>query len=209
MHHTENPYNRLAAAVQELLEGKDLDEISVRDITGKCGMTRQVFYHYFSDKYTLVSWVHNVKFAQILQKEEYRDVEDVLLLLLNYIEANKTYFLHIYTSQDQNALPTLILDEQKRVMTAAVQYLTGRAPNDHMLFLIGVYADTIQNQIQKCLLVKRGGASAWLLHRDLRDACPIGLASVLHGKRIPKQVILDAISGPSKNRTAAGGTISL
>lgn len=209
MHHTENPYNRLAAAVQELLEGKDLDEISVRDITEKCGMTRQVFYHYFSDKYALVSWVHNVKFAQILQKEEYRDVEDVLLLLLNYIEANKTYFLHIYTSQDQNALPTLILDEQKRVMTAAVQYLTGRAPNDHMLFLIGVYADTIQNQIQKCLLVKRGGTSAWLLHRDLRDACPIGLASVLDGKRIPKQVILDAISGPSKNRTAAGGTISL
>ena len=50
MHHTENPYNRLAAAVQELLEGKDLDEISVRDITEKCGMTRQVFYHYFSDK---------------------------------------------------------------------------------------------------------------------------------------------------------------
>ena len=209
MHHTENPYNRLAAAVQELLEGKDLDEISVRDITEKCGMTRQVFYHYFSDKYALVSWVHNVKFAQILQKEEYRDVEDVLLLLLNYIEANKTYFLHIYTSQDQNTLPTLILDEQKRVMTAAVQYLTGRAPNDHMLFLIGVYADTIQNQIQKCLLVKRGGTSAWLLHRDLRDACPIGLASVLDGKRIPKQVILDAISGPSKNRTAAGGTISL
>ena len=70
-------------------------------------------------------------------------------------------------------------------------------------------ADGIQNQIQKCLLVKRGGASAWLLHRDLRDACPVGLASVLHGKRIPKQVILDAISGPSKNRTAAGGTISL
>ena len=67
MHHTENPYNRLAAAVQELLEGKDLDEISVRDITEKCGMTRQVFYHYFSDKYALVSWVHNVKFAQILQ----------------------------------------------------------------------------------------------------------------------------------------------
>ena len=89
MHHTENPYNRLAAAVQELLEGKDLDEISVRDITGKCGMTRQVFYHYFSDKYALVSWVHNVKFAQILQKEEYRDVEDVLLLLLNYIRSEE------------------------------------------------------------------------------------------------------------------------
>ena len=39
----------LAAAAVSLLEERPLDKITVKDITDRCGLTRNTFYYHFQD----------------------------------------------------------------------------------------------------------------------------------------------------------------
>ena len=54
----------LANALIEICNIKPLDKITVTEITKKAGLTRQVFYHHFLDKYELAKWVHMQDFIQ-------------------------------------------------------------------------------------------------------------------------------------------------
>ena len=47
---------RLAAAMKECMKTTPVDAITVRQITERCGVTRQTFYRNFLDKYDLINW---------------------------------------------------------------------------------------------------------------------------------------------------------
>lgn len=47
----------LAESVTELLNEKPLDKIKIKDITDRCGVTRNTFYYHFQDIYDLLSWI--------------------------------------------------------------------------------------------------------------------------------------------------------
>ena len=40
----------------EMLRDTPLDEITVKDLTERCGISRQAFYYHFSDIYAVVDW---------------------------------------------------------------------------------------------------------------------------------------------------------
>ncbi len=46
----------LADAFREVAESKDVDRITVRDITENCGYSTATFYRHFKDKYDLIVW---------------------------------------------------------------------------------------------------------------------------------------------------------
>ena len=48
----------LAQSLKELGATKNLDKITVADITDHCGVNRQTFYYHFNDKYELLSWIY-------------------------------------------------------------------------------------------------------------------------------------------------------
>ena len=50
---------RIANALEECLQTKSLEKVTVAEIMRKAGMTRQMFYHYFQDINELVYWMHN------------------------------------------------------------------------------------------------------------------------------------------------------
>lgn len=47
----------MARTLLELLEEKQLDEITVTQLVERCGVSRQTFYYHFSDLYAVVEWV--------------------------------------------------------------------------------------------------------------------------------------------------------
>lgn len=47
---------RLAEAVKQLMGRQSLEDITVKEITGEAGVSRQTFYRHFLDKYDLVNW---------------------------------------------------------------------------------------------------------------------------------------------------------
>ena len=40
----------------QFLQERRLDEITVKDLTEACGISRQAFYYHFSDLYEVVKW---------------------------------------------------------------------------------------------------------------------------------------------------------
>ena len=47
----------MAQALKKLLILKDLDKITINDISNDCGINRQTFYYHFRDIYDLLEWI--------------------------------------------------------------------------------------------------------------------------------------------------------
>ena len=62
---------RLAAAMKECMKTTPVDAITVRQITERCGVTRQTFYRNFLDKYDLINWYFNKLLARSFEHMEY------------------------------------------------------------------------------------------------------------------------------------------
>ena len=46
----------LAESFREVAEKKNIDKITVKDITDNCGYFPATFYRQFADKYALIAW---------------------------------------------------------------------------------------------------------------------------------------------------------
>ena len=89
----------LAASVTELLKTKSLDRITIKEITDRCGLTRNAFYYHFSDVYELLGWMLTSKADEIIKafgKET--DWEKGFEEGLTFLYENKAVIYHIYRS---------------------------------------------------------------------------------------------------------------
>ena len=64
----------LAESFQELAAGKDIDKITVKDITDNCGYSPATFYRQFKDKYDLIAWEFP-EIYEVFSREEEPDEE--------------------------------------------------------------------------------------------------------------------------------------
>lgn len=58
----------LAESFRELAEKKNIDKITVRDITENCGYSSATFYRQFKDKYDLIVWDHTQRVAEVMNQ---------------------------------------------------------------------------------------------------------------------------------------------
>lgn len=89
----------LADSLMELLETEPFDKITVKDISAKCGVSRQSFYYYFDDIYDLVEWI----FLQETQNalSDYSRIDNWQIgyvLMLNWALSHKSFVMNIYKS---------------------------------------------------------------------------------------------------------------
>lgn len=80
----------LAAAAVSLLEERPLDKITVRDITDRCGLTRNTFYYHFQDIYDLLGYIFREEADATLEKYSVKgDWKGVFLDILSYLKKKK------------------------------------------------------------------------------------------------------------------------
>ena len=77
---------RLARAMKECMKSTSVENITVKQITEECGLTRQIFYRNFMDKYDLINWY----FDKLLVKSfehmgQGKTVYDALVKKFTYI----------------------------------------------------------------------------------------------------------------------------
>lgn len=75
----------LADALKSLMQKKPIHQITVREITDACGLTRHTFYNHFHDVYELLAWIYErevIGIAEHFRSEENR--EQSVNLVLNY-----------------------------------------------------------------------------------------------------------------------------
>jgi AcrR family transcriptional regulator len=58
----------LSDSFRELAETKNIDKITVKDITDNCGYSTATFYRHFRDKYDLIAWEHTRGVAEIMDQ---------------------------------------------------------------------------------------------------------------------------------------------
>ncbi|MEE1597601.1 TetR/AcrR family transcriptional regulator C-terminal domain-containing protein [Acidaminococcus fermentans] len=159
---------RLAEAVKQLMGRQSLEDITVKEITGEAGVSRQTFYRHFLDKYDLVNWYFDELLANSFREMGYgRTIYEGLVRKFRYIQAEKVFFRAAFQSVQQNNLK----DHDFRKIYGFYQDLyrkkTGKDLDRAVLALLEMYC-----QASIYMTVK------WV-SRGTRDAAPEELAELM------------------------------
>ena len=88
----------LAESFREVAEHKNIDKITVRDITDNCGYSPATFYRQFRDKYDLIAWDYTRELEGILSgvdgsKDEWHNA---LICVARFFQERKAYLANLF-----------------------------------------------------------------------------------------------------------------
>ncbi len=118
--------NALKEAMEELMQEKAFDKISVTDICEKCGMNRKSFYYHFKDKYDLVNWIFYIGFISNVNLDDY-DIEThtpdeswkLIERLADYFYKERKFYKKALMIEGQNSFK----DYYREVITPIISYV--------------------------------------------------------------------------------------
>ena len=131
---------RLAHAMKECMKTTSVENITVKQITEKCQLTRQTFYRNFLDKYDLINWYFD---KLLLKSFEHmgrgKTIYDALVKKFTYIQEEQTFFAAAFRYDSQNSLREhdfeLILDFYENL----IKEKTGKKPEENIHYLLEMY----------------------------------------------------------------------
>lgn len=96
---------QLATALEQLMEVKPLDQVRVSEIAAAAGVSKQTFYHHFSDKYHLMEFCFRDMFAEPFDRMgSLAPFDACYRAFLELARQRKTFLRNGFTSQDVNSL---------------------------------------------------------------------------------------------------------
>ena len=82
-----------------MLKDRTLDDITVKDLTERCGISRQAFYYHFQDLYAVVDWALQEE-LELLGREE--DLESARAKVVEQMLRNRPVVLNLYRSFERS-----------------------------------------------------------------------------------------------------------
>ena len=139
----ENTKYKLARAMKECMKVTSVENITVKQITEKCGLTRQTFYRNYQDKYDLINWYFDKLLAKSFEHMgQGRTVYDALVKKFTYIQEEQTFFAAAFRYDEQNSLRQhdfeLILEFYETIICEK----TGKIPGENIQFLLEMYCQS-------------------------------------------------------------------
>lgn len=115
--------------LSEMLKEQRLDDITVKDLTERCGISRQAFYYHFSDIYAVLDWGLQQEFDRILAEaaREFRVKPEEVVWegLLERAEermmGHRTIVLNTYRSIDRNYVNHRTMNAVRPIMLQEVR----------------------------------------------------------------------------------------
>lgn len=100
--HTEKA---IAEAFKKLLSRRPLNKITISDIAAECGINRMTFYYHYHDVYDLIETICEDSFRTALEgKRTLADWQEGILLLMESIRAEKSFFVGVYNSVNREVI---------------------------------------------------------------------------------------------------------
>ena len=134
---------KLARAMKECMKVTSVENITVKQITEKCSLTRQTFYRNFQDKYDLINWYFDKLLAKSFEHMgQGRTVYDALVKKFTYIQEEQTFFAAAFRYDEQNSLRQhdfeLILEFYETIICEK----TGKIPGENIQFFLEMYCQS-------------------------------------------------------------------
>lgn len=96
---------KLVNAIKECMKTTPVDEITIKQITSQCHLTRQTFYRNFYDKYDLINWYFDKLLLESFKEMgKGNNIYSGLTKKFTYIEKEKVFFSAGFQSKDRNSL---------------------------------------------------------------------------------------------------------
>ena len=88
----------MAQSLKRMLLIKDLDKITISDITNDCGINRQTFYYHFKDIYDLLEWIFTNEVIEEIDNEIEENWQQKFIYIFEYVIQNKEFIKNVYSS---------------------------------------------------------------------------------------------------------------
>lgn len=92
----------IAEAFLEAAKHKPIDKVTVKDVVGICGITRQTFYYHFQDLLEVVEWLMAQRVEELLNETLAADSPEAAMRVL------------VSTLEDQPGFITQLMNSRKR-----------------------------------------------------------------------------------------------
>lgn len=136
------PY-RLAEALENICKKKALENITVSEIAAEAELTRQVFYHHFTDKFELASWIHYVHLYQsaklALEENPQQLWKGTTINWLRQLDNNKAFYINAFQSASQREFQRIILEFFLASYQWQIEQHVRRMMNEEELFALKSY----------------------------------------------------------------------
>ena len=89
----------MAQSLKKILVVKELDKITITDITNDCGINRQTFYYHFKDIPDVVEFILKKKWDEILEHPQDRaSILECMEEMADLVRNNRKVMLNVYRS---------------------------------------------------------------------------------------------------------------
>jgi AcrR family transcriptional regulator len=89
-------------AFLELLFKKSIDQITIKDITSRCGVSRNTFYYHYEDITALLEEIMKGEVDELIKKYPTVDsLDQGIEVAIEFVLDNKTTVMHIYHSDQR------------------------------------------------------------------------------------------------------------
>lgn len=121
-----------------LLEKRDFEKITVKDIVDDCGINRKTFYYYFADIYDLAEYVFRSEISKLVETMPHDiPIEETMEYFCDLIEKNRRIILHCFSLAGKHELEKFFDEILEKMFKARVRTVAGnRAVSDEDVELI-------------------------------------------------------------------------
>ena len=115
----------MAQSLKKMLLVKDLDKITITDITNDCGINRQTFYYHFKDIYDLLEWIFANEVVEKIEKETTIETwQENFKYVLDYMLKNKKFIVKTYNSLSRKTLLDFLFKQYNTIFIEIVNDLS-------------------------------------------------------------------------------------
>ena len=131
---------RLARSMKECMKTMSVDNITVKQITENCGVTRQTFYRNFMDKFDLINWYFDKLLAKSFEHMGMgKTVYDALVKKFTYIQEEHVFFAAAFKYDRQNSLRQHDFELILAFYSDRIQEKSGKPLSEDLKFLLEMY----------------------------------------------------------------------
>lgn len=93
--------NAISKEFKNLCKVKNIDKVSISDITKGCGLNRQTFYYHFQDKYELLNWIYyNELFVKLVEDITFENWNEKMKNMLEIMKSEQSFYIGTIKASD-------------------------------------------------------------------------------------------------------------